>query len=99
MDLSKEEEAKDILNILLWRSQNGQTRDLSFLNKDASPYPKSLTMSTFDIFGNGDWEEQDEAPVLITGEYDHIGRLLSLQDTQNAGTGEVDEEGSRMEED
>lgn len=86
MDLAKEEEARDIINILIWRSQGNKTRDLSYLRHHANPFPKSLTHSTFSmgILTEEDQQIQEEQPVLTSEEFGHITAYFKAQGDEMA---------------
>lgn len=106
MDIRNEKEAEDILNILIWRSQKGQTRDLCFLKHHATPLPKSLTHSTLGmgIITDEDKENEDEQPILPLQDFYHVPNFISQYDNKNAETDNkntetdvVDEEEDMME--
>ena len=101
MDFEKKEEAKDIIDILIWRAQGGQTRDLCFQRHHAEPLPKSLTHSTLSmgILTAEDKEEEEEQPILPHADFSHVLLYLSDKDNNEPGTGGVTQEGDRMQED
>lgn len=72
MDIREPPEAKDILNILLWRAERNETRDLTIHTQGADKLPKSMTNSTLT---NGILEDDllyKEEPVLPSKEFEHI---------------------------
>lgn len=76
MDFTKKDEASDIINILLWRSGDGKTRDLTYQRDDASVLPQSLTRSTMSM---GILADEDIIPdinheelVLAVEEFGHL---------------------------
>lgn len=97
MDLTIEEEARDILNILIWRSGDGETRDLSYKRHHAEAIPKSLTRSTLSM---GDLTEEDipdfEKLVLASAEFGYLVPFLTARDVEMAERG-GNQEGDRME--
>jgi hypothetical protein len=100
MGIRKPPEAEDILNILLWRAERKETRDLTIHTPRTEKLPKSMANSTL---ANGILlSEYDplykEEPVLPSKEFEHI--LAYLQ----KDTGEIDmaqgtKEGTTSEED
>jgi len=92
MDLSKKEEAKDILNILIWRSNDGKTRNLYKTRDHAEPFKASLTRSTMGMPDSAyeipEIEEGDF--ILSVREFGHIAPFLTAQDSQEGDRMEVD---------
>jgi hypothetical protein len=101
MDFNNEEETRDIINILIWRSQKKKTRDLCFLKRNAGPLPKSFTHSTLNmgIITDEDKNNEEDKPVLTREDYEHLIPYLTGQDTEMSEIGGVHQEGDRMEED
>jgi hypothetical protein len=101
MDFKNEEEARDIINILIWRSEREQTRDLCFLKRNAEHLPKSLTHSTLamGIITDEDKNNEEDKPVITREEFGYLIEYMTGQNTEMSETGGVNQEGDRMEED
>lgn len=100
MNLSEEEEAKDIINILIWRSNGGKIRDLYKTRDDAEHLKASLTRSTMSM-PDPSYEipEIEERDYELSGrEFGHLVPLLTAPDVEMAER-EGNQEGNRMEED
>ena len=92
MDLTIKEEARDILNILIWRSRGAKTRDLSKLRHHTYHIPASLTRSTMSMTDPAYeiTEIEKEEFVLSKKEFGHIVPFLTAQDFQEGDRMEVD---------